>query len=168
MPIPDDVNVKIQICKFAGHFCTPYLLDTDLNMCGILRGGEANGDADDEYYCAAAGTYNYQTEFTLPEHALSNTNFAVNGVTFRIYVLLNNEITCNAQFTTAKSDSYASTGYSMLGAVVLAMSGFSANEIRKRRRRTLAQVDLNAEEQHQQYKNERTKRVQFEDHYVNL
>jgi len=165
LPIPNEVNVKIQICKFWGSLCTPYLVDTDLNICNFIGDGQASGEADDEYYCAAAGTYDYQTDFTLPEAAIANTNFAVNGVSFRIYLLVNNELTCNAQFTTIKSESYASTEFSVLGAAAFFMSGYSAYEIRKRKLRTAAQVDLKAEEERQ---NDGKKAVHFADQYVIL
>jgi hypothetical protein len=128
----------------------------------MLDNVESNADVDDEYYCAGAGTYQYQTQFNLPEHSLSDTNFAVNGVTFRIYILVNNDITCNAQFTTIKSQSYTSTEFSLLGVAALVMSGFSAHEIRKRKRRTMAQVDLNAEEhRHGERKRARARRHFF-------
>ena len=143
-------------------------MDTDLDICDFVTSGEASGEADDEYYCAPAGTYEFQTDFTLPETALSNTNFAVNGVSFRIYVLINNDLTCNAQFTTVRADTGTSAmEVSMLGFVALIVSGFSAFAIQNRRRRTVAQVDLKAAEQ-PQHDNDAKKRVHFEDHYVTL
>ena len=164
LSIPNDVNVKIQICKFWGSLCTPVLADKDINICNLVTGGQGDGEADDQYYCAPAGSYQFEEEFAIPETAISNTNFAVNGVSFRIYVQINNEFTCHAQFTTIKSDSYASMGVSMLVAVALIMSGFTAFEFRRRRRRTVAQVDLKEEER----QGDSTRRVHFEDHYVNL
>ena len=157
--------MKIQICKFWGSLCTPYLVDQDLNICNFIGDGQASGEADDEYYCAAAGTYEYQTDFSLPEAALANTNFAVDGVGFRIYVLINNELTCNAQFTTIKSESYASTEFSLLGAAAFVLWGLSAYEIRKRRLRTAAQVDLKAVEDMQ---HDGKKTVHFDDQYVTM
>ena len=170
LPIPGEVNIKIQICKFWGSLCTPYLVDQDVDICGLFDGDNNGGEGDDDVYCASAGTYDYQTDFILPESSLSNTNFAVNGVSFRIYVLVNEEFTCHAQFTTVKSDaSSTTTAVSLLGFVAVILSVFSVNEVGKRRRRTLAQVDLRAEELREQQPS--TKTVRFDamnDHYVTL
>jgi hypothetical protein len=139
--IPDEVNVKVKICKFWGTMCTSYLADEDVNFCEMI-----GTSGDDEYYCAPAGTYTFTEEFELPEASLSN--FAVNGVSFRIYVLLNNEFTCHAQFTTVKVQSY-SMSYSLLGIAFVVLSAVSMSVVQQRRRkaRTTAKVNLQQEEE---------------------
>ena len=145
--IPGEVNVKIQICKFWGNLCTSYLLDQDVDICRFIENNN-DDDGDDDVYCASAGIHDFQTSLTLSETSLSNTNFAVNGVTFRLYVLVNNDFTCHAQFTTVKLESSGNTmAVSIVGFVGIMLSIFVVHEVGKRRRRTVARADLLAEEQ---------------------
>lgn len=125
-------------------------MDQDIDMCGLFSNNDGDEGGDDDVYCASAGTHDFQISLALPESSLSNTNFAVNGVTFRMYVLVNNEFTCHAQFTTVKVDSSTATAVSLLGFVAVILSIFSVHEVGKRRRRTVAQADLLAEEERAQ------------------
>lgn len=122
-------------------------MDQDVDICELFDNSDDNNDGDDDVYCASAGTYDFQKTLALPESSLSNTNFAVNGVTFRIYVLVNNDFTCHAQFTTVKlNSSNNAMSVSILGIVGVILSILSVHEVGKRRLKTVAKADLLAEE----------------------
>ena len=149
--------------------CTGYLLEDDINFCDLIGVDENNnGDGgEDEYYCAPAGSYDFETQFILPESSLGN--FAVNGVTFRIYVLINNEFTCHAQFTTVRS--YEMT-YSILGVAAVFASFLSilvgVKRHKQRKLRTTAKVNLQMEEQRQDHVVDFGAPTGMQDHYVVL
>ena len=115
-------------------------MDQDIRFCDVLGISPASdgneGDYDADYYCAPAGTYDFQTQFVLPTSSLAD-NFAVTGVSFRIYILLNNEINCHAEFKTVRGTASTSSGYEMsygiLGVAAVLLSIFSLQEVQKRR-----------------------------------
>jgi len=168
--IPSEVNIKVQICKFWGYVCTSYLVNRNTDICDYFDNNDNNNNNDDNdsTYCAAPGTYDYQTSFVLPEASLSN--FAVNGVSFRIYVSINDEFTCHAQFTTIKYYEYTASSssrstssnnnntmsVSILGVVMIILSVFSVFEMNKRhqRWRTVTPMDyyLHGEPQQEEMK----------------
>ncbi|CAB9498204.1 expressed unknown protein [Seminavis robusta] len=175
LPIPDEVNLKIQLCKFWGSMCTPILLDQDIDICNLFTSSNESG-GDDEYYCASAGSYPFQETFSLPDWSLDN--YAVNGFGFRIYVTANDEFNCHAQFTTVRSNDTTTTTVSILGIVFVLVSFLSVYHTRRRNKKNrtlMTRQDLEGNHHHHDNGDDDGGRVvdframqMNDDHYVSL
>jgi hypothetical protein len=118
LAMANGANLEVKACKFWGFMCTGTLLEQTVNLCDIF-GSEA-GDGE---ICAPAGTYDLDQTMTLPDWPLGNSYLAVDGVSFRIYVAVNQEFTCHAQFTTVRSDStYSAVSFLPFAALLLLSS----------------------------------------------
>jgi hypothetical protein len=82
---------------------------------------------------------------TLPDWPLGDSYLAVDGVSFRMYVAVNQEFTCHAQFTTVRSDSnYTAVSFLPLVALLLlsSASGWSIYQRQQKRQMIHRQVPL--------------------------
>ena len=161
IPFTNQMYLQVKACKFWGYMCTTPLLEDSVNLCGFFTNLNNDGvvATDDDTYCDPAGTYSFDETFTLPAWSLGNS-FAVNGVTFSIYVTVNTEFSCHAQFTTVRSDStYTASAFLPVGLLVIVMlSGLYAYQV-KRTRQAVHQNMRPSREDDRNYPN---------DHYITL
>jgi hypothetical protein len=141
LDMANEVNLKVKACKFWGYMCVWTLLDDTVNLCDIF-----SSETEDDSSCAPAGAYDVDKTITLPAWGLMNNYLAVNGITFRLYATIDEELTCHAQFTTVRSDStYTAMSFLPLGlvALLLSASGWSIYQRQKNHRQTQAPMPTN-------------------------
>lgn len=89
-------DIDIKLCS-AG-ICTKNIYEDDLNLCRELDLLDTEGYQQ----CNQPGNYTAEASFTLPSQQTYAwwTNILVSGVVFSLYVTLDNDLECHAQFVT--------------------------------------------------------------------
>ena len=86
-------DVDIKLCS-AG-ICTPNIVEEELNVCRQLD----LLDEDGYEMCNQPGNYTLEASFTLPSHTWW-ADLAFEGFSFNMFVTLDNDLECHAEFVT--------------------------------------------------------------------
>lgn len=134
-PIAD---VTIKACGLWGTWCTDALVDAEINLCTDLNFEDPYGDQA----CEREELYSFESSYMLPNRTWWH-DLALHGTTFRMYVTLDDDLTCYGQFETHV---YYDTG-TWVTVAVGSMIVTAAIAYHYRKKMPKAVVDLCAAEQ---------------------
>jgi hypothetical protein len=135
--LPESAHITAQGCIYS-MFCKTVLDQSDVDLCDgdVLKA--QNGQT-----CPSSGLYKISTSFDLPSNA--NAASMLSGKTVTVHATIVDDT--NGSSTTCSFQAKASSGYQLSwgsmaagGLVLLAVGAYGI----RRRRKSMAQIDLNA------------------------